>query len=143
LRWPQIEIKAVNEKEFVAMRRVMNLVVFAALLAGSTLTVSPLYARAAGYDGNWSVLIITEKGDCDRAYRYGIKVANGRVGYSGDAPVNMNGTVSRSGAVKVSIRLGEKGANGSGRLSANAGTGTWRDAAANSTCAGRWEAERR
>lgn len=125
------------------MRRVMNPVVFAALLLGWAIAANPSSAHAAGYDGSWSVLIITEKGDCDRAYRYGVKVANGRVSYSGDASVDMNGTVSRSGAVKVSIRLGGKGANGTGRLSANAGTGTWRGAAANSTCGGRWEAERR
>ena len=27
-------------------------------------------ATAAAYDGNWSVVIITEKGTCDRTYRY-------------------------------------------------------------------------
>ena len=113
----------------------------AALLLG--MAAAPRAVQAASVDGNWSVLVITEKGDCDRAYRYAVKVADGRVAYSGDAAVDMNGTVSPSGAVKVSIRLGEKGANGTGRLSDNAGTGTWRGTAANSTCAGRWEAERR
>ena len=74
------------------------------------------------------MLIITEKGDCDRAYRYGVNVANGQVRYTGDAAVNMAGTVAPNGAVKVSIRLGDKGANGTGRLSAQAGTGTWHGA---------------
>ena len=123
------------------MRRALTMAAVAALLLG--MVAAPRLAQAAGHDGNWSVLVITEKGNCDQAYRYAVKVADGRVAYSGDAAVDMNGTVSPSGAVKVRIRLGEKGANGTGRLSDNAGTGTWRGATANSTCAGRWEAERR
>jgi hypothetical protein len=100
-------------------------------------------ARAATYDGNWSVLIITEKGDCDRAYRYPLAVADGKVRYTGDAGANVSGTVSAAGAVKVSIRLGDKGANGSGRLSGNSGSGSWRGAGGGASCAGRWEAEKR
>ena len=72
-----------------------------------------------------------------------MKVANGRVSYQGDASVDMAGTVAPSGSVKVSIRLGDKGANGTGRLSGQAGAGTWHGAGSNTVCAGRWEAERR
>jgi hypothetical protein len=125
------------------MRRTMNSVIFSALLACSAIAGGSSCAFAATLDGTWSVLIITEKGECDPAYRYGVKVENGRVSYAGDASVDMNGTVSPSGAVKVSIRLGDKGANGTGHLSDRTGTGTWHGAAANSACAGRWEAERR
>jgi len=100
-------------------------------------------AVAAIHDGNWSVLIITEKGSCDRAYRYSVGVANGQVRYQGDAAVNFNGSVAPSGAVNVSIRLGDKGANGTGKLSATSGAGTWQGAGGAGECAGRWEAERR
>ncbi len=100
-------------------------------------------AVAAIHDGNWSVLIITEKGSCDRAYRYSVGVANGQVLYQGDAAVNFNGSVAPSGAVNVSIRLGDKGANGTGKLSATSGAGTWQGAGGAGECAGRWEAERR
>jgi hypothetical protein len=125
------------------MRRAINSVFYFVLLAG-VLVIRPAPAAiGAELDGTWSVLIITEKGDCDRAYRYAVKVANGRVSYQGDAAVDMAGTVTPNGAVKVSIRLGDKGANGTGHLSERGGTGTWHGAAANSTCAGRWEAERR
>jgi hypothetical protein len=96
-------------------------------------------AVAAGHDGNWSVLIITEKGDCDRAYRYPLAVSDGQVRYTGDSSANVSGSVSANGVVKVSIRLGDKGANGSGRLSGSAGSGTWQGA----SCSGRWEAEKR
>ena len=125
------------------MRRVMTTALLAAALLGSAGVGNPLMALAAAQDGNWSVLIITEKGYCDQAYRYSVSVQDGHLKYAGDAAVNMEGSVAANGAVKVSIRLGEKGANGVGRLSGNSGTGTWHGAAANSTCAGRWEAERR
>lgn len=125
------------------MRGVVNSFAFAAFLAVLGLACQPSRAFAAGHDGNWSVLIITEKGTCDRAYRYAVTVANGRVRYSGEADVNLGGTVTASGLVKVSIRRGDQGANGSGRLSGQSGAGTWHGVGANGACAGRWEAERR
>jgi hypothetical protein len=100
-------------------------------------------AAAAGHDGNWSVLIITEKGDCDRAYRYPLAVADGHVRYTGEAGANVSGTVSSGGAVKVAIRMGDKGANGSGHLSGSSGTGVWQGAGPSAKCSGRWEAEKR
>ena len=112
---------------------------FTGLAAGGSVRAAP----TVSHDGNWSVLIITQKGDCDRAYRYGVKVANGHLSYTGDAKVDMNGTVDANGAVTVKIRLGDKGANGTGRLSGTTGSGTWHGAAANNTCTGSWEAERR
>jgi hypothetical protein len=125
------------------VRPIVTLSVLAALLSGLAIAVNPPAALAAVQDGNWSVLIITEKGDCDRAYRYSVAVSNGQVRYAGDAAVKLNGTVTSSGVVKVSLMLGDKGASGSGRLSASSGVGTWRGVGANTSCAGRWEAERR
>lgn len=98
---------------------------------------------AATHDGNWSVLVITEKGACDKGFRYDVAITEGKVRYQGDTAVSFDGTVGPSGAVKVSIRLGEQGAHGTGRLTANSGTGTWRGAGKSGDCAGRWEAERR
>lgn len=125
------------------MRGVVNSFVFAAFLAVVGLAVQPSRSFAAGHDGHWSVLIITEKGTCDRAYRYAVTVAHGRVRYSGDAVVDLSGTVTASGLVKVSIRRGDQGASGSGRLSGQSGAGTWHGVGANGACVGRWEAERR
>ncbi|MBI2716717.1 MAG: hypothetical protein HYX37_20060 [Rhizobiales bacterium] len=128
------------------MRHVRNSALFAALLlglAGLASMGTPSEVSAAEVDGTWSVLIITEKGECDAAYRYAVKIANGQVSYAGDASVDMAGTVAPNGAVKVNLRLGDKGANGTGRLSGQAGTGTWHGAGSGSSCAGRWEAERR
>ncbi len=125
------------------MRGFINYGILAGFLAGLIAIGAPSELSAAELDGSWSVLIITEKGDCDAAYRYPVKVTNGRVRYQGDASVDVAGTVAPNGAVKVSIRLGGKGAEGTGRLSGQIGAGTWHGAAANSSCAGRWEAEKR
>ena len=58
-----------------------------AILAVSTLPASPapMSAGKPSYDGAWSVLIVTEQGKCDRAYRYPVKIENGTVGYAGSA----------------------------------------------------------
>ena len=100
-------------------------------------------ARAtAVHDGNWSVLIVTEQGTCDRGYRYNVNINNGHVSYQGDASVDLSGTVAPSGLVKVNIKLGDSGANGTGQLSAHSGTGTWHGIGSSGSCAGHWEAER-
>jgi len=122
------------------MRRVMNSI-FSAMLVGAALVGPSPAAFAAVHDGTWSVLIITEKGECDRGYRYEVKVANGQISYAGNAGVDMVGTVAPDGALKVSIKLGEKGASGIGRLSTHTGAGVWRGIGANGSCTGRWEAE--
>ena len=125
------------------MRWGVNSFVCAALLAAASVAGATGGARAAVYDGSWSVLIVTEKGDCDTAYRYAVNVAGGKVQYAGDSGFDLGGTVAADGTVTVSIRRGDRGASGSGRLSAQSGSGTWHGIGSNGTCAGHWEAERR
>lgn len=115
-------------------------------IAGFVLAVSFAPAPAAartGYDGHWSVLIVTNSGSCDRAYRYGVAIRNGRVIYEGSAAVNLDGRVSGNGRVNVRVWAGSQSASGSGRLSSNYGSGTWRGSGSASSCAGSWTAERR
>ena len=59
----------------------------------SRLVSAPIAAGQASFDGGWSVLIVTEKGTCDRAYRYPVKIENGSVGYAGSASFNVTGKV--------------------------------------------------
>jgi len=121
------------------MHRSVKSVVFSAILAGVALGAPA--AKAAVHDGIWSVLIVTEKGECDRGYRYEVKVANGHISYNGDAPINLAGRVAPDGATKVSIKSGEQGANGTGRLAGRSGAGVWYGIGSAGSCAGRWEAE--
>jgi hypothetical protein len=109
------------------------------VLFGSSL---PIRAQA-GFDGSWSVLIITETGECDRAYRYGIRIERGQIIYSGEAGVAFTGRVESNGQVAATVRRGEQSATGSGRLSGSSGAGTWKGQSSTGACGGRWEAERR
>jgi hypothetical protein len=122
---------------------VMRSIVVAGLSLAAVMAVPSSSALAAAQDGNWSVLVITEKGKCDRGFRYSVAVANGRVVYKGDTAVNLSGTVAPNGAVTVSIKFGGQAANGVGQLSGNSGAGKWRGKGSSGDCAGRWEAERR
>ena len=89
------------------------------------------------------MLIVTQAGDCDTAYRYAVNIEKGAVRYSGDAAVDFSGHVDAGGNVKVNIRLSGANAEGCGRLSGARGAGTWKGKSATAECRGRWEAERR
>lgn len=121
----------------------VKFLILSAFLATAWLGGPAPAAVAASYDGKWTVLIVTEKGDCDRAYRYEVSVARGRVRYAGDNDFNMGGTVAANGAVEVRIRRGNRGATGSGHLAGQTGEGTWHGIGSSRGCSGRWEAERR
>ena len=112
------------------------------ILAAALLTPEPAAARTP-YDGNWSVLIVTNSGPCDRAYRYGLSIRDGSVFYEGSAAVNVAGRVGRNGMVNVRVWVRQQGASGVGRLSRNAGGGEWRGIGSMGSCAGVWSAERR
>jgi hypothetical protein len=115
----------------------------AAVALGAALLSSSSVARTASFNGNWTVLVVTESGSCDRAYRYGVNVENGAVRYRGEAGVAVSGRVENDGRVTVSIGRGEQRAQGTGRLSGESGSGTWSGSSSSSQCRGRWEAERR
>ena len=55
-----------------------SLVLVAVLIGGTVLGRDSALARTP-FDGNWSVLIVTDAGDCDRAYRYALVIRDGRV----------------------------------------------------------------
>jgi hypothetical protein len=112
------------------------------VLAAATFSAAPASARS-NYDGSWSVLIVTDNGQCDRAYRYGISIRNGTVVYEGSAPVNVAGQVTGNGAVRVRVWNGSQHANGNGRLSRSGGGGTWAGSGTSGACSGTWTAERR
>ena len=102
---------------------------------------APIAAGKQNLDGNWSVLIVTEQGKCDRAYRYPVRISNGSVGYAGEASFNVSGNVGANGAVTVTVSRGSQSAKGTGQLSANGGSGRW--TAGSGECSGSWTAERR
>jgi hypothetical protein len=114
--------------------------ILAAVCAASA--ASTATARTV-YDGSWSVLIVTEAGTCDRAYRYGVQIVDGNVVYDGGGPINLSGRVMPNGTVQVTVSSGGSRADGSGRLSRNVGRGNWKGRSSTDICSGYWEAERR
>jgi hypothetical protein len=112
----------------------------AAIVAASP--AAPAKAQKSGYDGVWSVLIVTQKGTCDRGYRYPIRIARGRVGHvDPSSSFNINGRVNAGGNVRVTISRGNQSASGSGRMGGSSGGGKWRTASGE--CSGIWTAEKR
>jgi len=99
-------------------------------------------AAATAFDGRWSVVIMTQSGGCDRAYRYGVRISNGDVIYDGGGPVDLQGHVNSNGVVRVSVSGAGQQADGQGRLSRTLGTGTWHGQGSLGSCAGVWQAER-
>ena len=106
--------------------------------ATATIASTPSFALPR-YDGLWSVSIVTEKGDCDRGYRYPVRISNGMLANAGDAVFTITGRVVGTGAITVTVSGGGKTASGSGRLAGNIGTGSWMG----ESCSGSWTAERR
>jgi hypothetical protein len=111
---------------------------FALVAASATLVNTGSFAQPP-YDGLWSVLVMTQKGDCDPAYRYPIRIANGQLANAGDNAFIITGKVAPTGAISVTVSAGGKSANGSGRLAADEGGGSW----IGGSCSGSWTAERR
>jgi hypothetical protein len=113
-------------------------VLFSLIAAAATFTAGTSFAGPA-YDGSWSVLVHTEKGDCDPGYRYPIRIENGHLVNAGDSAFTITGAVAPTGAITVTVAAGGKSASGSGRLAGNGGGGSWSGGA----CSGSWTAERR
>lgn len=105
----------------------------------------PAHAATQGkFDGRWSIEVITEQGGCDKAYRYGVMIEDGRTRYAGREEIAIDGKIASDGHVAGSIAYKENRANVVGALRPSGlGSGTWTFAGENSTCKGRWNAERR
>jgi hypothetical protein len=113
-----------------------------AFLLGGAFWTAPAATAHTPFDGNWSVLIVTDSGNCDRAYRYALHIANGRITYP-DHSIAISGHVNARGYVHVTLNAGGQTASGSGQISGDSGAGSWNGHSSTSQCAGHWEAERR
>jgi len=121
--------------------RTRGLFVVAALATAAALPALSPAEAVPGYDGVWSVVIITKEGICDPSYRYPIRITNGTLGNAGTASVSISGKVGKNGAITVNVSTGDKTATGTGRLAGSHGTGSW--SGGNGACSGVWQAERR
>ncbi len=116
---------------------------FAAAVFAAAFVSGAAQAQSNKFDGNWSVEVITEKGECDKAYRWPVIVQNGRARYGGQENFNVSGQIAANGAVSGVISRGQDRANVRGRLSGGWGSGSWTASGGSRNCSGRWNAEKR
>ena len=92
------------------------------------------------FDGVWSVVLQTTRGDCPAAVRAGVHILDGR-GLTEDQSYTLDGQVAPSGALRVTVSAGGQGGGAYGRLSREVGRGRWRTWSGE--CSGEWTAARR
>lgn len=99
-------------------------------------------AHASELDGPWSVVIVTQKGDCDSAYRAELTIEGTKINYAGGpaAPAGVVGTASKNGKVDISFKNDQGALSASGRMKGRSGSGVW---SASNGCSGRWTADKR
>jgi hypothetical protein len=124
--------------------------IFALSLAACMVASAGLSSNAApaarqkspGFDGLWSVVVVTLQGPCDRTYRYPARIVGSRVMQANvDPSYRLYGAVSRSGSIRVIVVRGSQWADGRGRLTGGHGAGSW--TTSGGQCAGQWTADRR
>jgi hypothetical protein len=97
-------------------------------------------ARPGGYDGTWTTVFATTRGNCSSGLSVPFMVYGGRVSSAGGGHVS--GSVSRSGGVAVAVAVGASHASGGGRLVGNSGYGRWSGIIQGDRCSGTWQASR-
>jgi hypothetical protein len=115
-----------------------SLLAAAALAALAVADATP--ARAGAYDGTWTTVFATSRGNCSSGYSVPFQVRGGRVSSAGGGHVS--GSVSRSGSVAVAVSVGASHASGGGRLFGNSGSGRWSGIITGDRCSGTWQASR-
>jgi hypothetical protein len=115
-----------------------SLLAAAALAALAAADATP--ARAGGYDGTWTTVFATTRGNCSSGYSVPFLVHGSRVSSAGGGRVS--GSVSRSGSVAVAVSVGASHASGGGRLFGKSGSGRWSGIITGDRCSGTWQASR-
>jgi len=135
------ELKMFAPRNSCPTVRLLVAQILAAVLALGCVAVASPGSAATSFDGHWSVVTITNRGGCDPTFRYGVQIVNGTI--STDAEATVQGRVSATGAVRVTLQSGKQWAAGSGHLRGDSGSGVWQGKGTRGSCSGTWTAERR
>jgi len=100
----------------------------------------PEAANAGAYDGTWTTVFATSRGNCSSGYSVPFLVIGNRVSSAGGGRVS--GSVGRGGRVSVAVTVGASHATGGGRLVGNSGYGRWSGIITGDRCSGTWQASR-
>jgi len=99
---------------------------------------APSSANPAGFDGTWSVSLVSSGGLCGSGTSSTLTVQNGSV--RGGVSVSVSDQVGSSGSVSLSLNKSGISGSASGRLSGTSGSGSW--SVASLGCSGHWTAHR-
>jgi len=112
----------------------------AAAIAALALSGTADARGPSNYDGTWTTVFATTRGNCSSGLSVPFLVYGGRVSSAGGGRVS--GSVSPSGSVAVAVSIGASHATGGGRLVGNYGSGRWSGIIQGDRCAGTWQASR-
>ncbi|MGE5266837.1 MAG: hypothetical protein ACM3L9_05660 [Deltaproteobacteria bacterium] len=102
-------------------------------------------AMAAKFDGNWSMVAVTTRGHCG-VIPIGLEIRRGHIQSTGGSfalyPIQIGGSVSANGQVRMKAVAGPRLAHGTGRFEKNGAKGTWKGQGPSGLCSGVWNATR-
>ena len=109
-------------------------------LAACLATVAP--AKAASFEGQWSVVVTPQDGRCDGPYVLPVKVLDNRIVYIGKGQFVADGGIESNGSVRVTFASQGDRLDASGKMNSEIlGSGNWQSPTEN--CAGTWVARKR
>src|SRR5436853_5659213 len=114
--------------------------VFALAAVAAVTIIDAAPARAGAYDGTWTTVFATTRGNCSSGYSVPFTVVGTRVASAGGGRVS--GSVNRAGVVAVKVSVGASRASGGGRLVGTSGAGAWHGIITGDRCSGTWQARR-
>jgi hypothetical protein len=121
-----------------------NLLTGLACLSIASLALPGSASAEAPHDGSWAIQIVTERGDCDRFYRYYVDVEGQAVRLRspfGATSEAASGLVRPDGRVNATLGQSDDPVVVRGRLAGSAGEGIW--SAPSRQCTGHWSAQKR
>jgi hypothetical protein len=94
------------------------------------------------YDGAWSIVASTAEGPCSATTTYQVQIKDSDASVPGE-DINIDGGVSKAGAVQATIVQGSNRVPITGQLTTKgSGVGTWRTSGGLVECSGSWSAKR-
>jgi hypothetical protein len=126
-------------RRMIVLAALVPLISAAAIQSSSATHRSVTSRGTRAFDGIWSVVMQTTRGDCPAAVRAGVRIFGGRLSAE-DPSYRLDGRVAPSGAVRVIVSTAGQTGGAFGHLSRESGRGCWRTSSGE--CAGEWTAAR-
>ena len=128
----------------IGRRLIGNWICALALTALAILCAAP-QAKAAPYDGSWTMYVVTTDGHCG-TITVGLAISGGKIfstsGKFVGRPIQVAGIIGASGETKINAVAGPREAQGTGQFTKAKGTGKWNGTGPSGVCSGTWFAVR-